>query len=110
MTLASAMYHNLGVNWASSTLAFLSIAFIPIPFLLYKVRSWRETLRKVYMLTSISMDHCSVTNTARSRAKTQAMAKASERHVYECTLFVQRSMLQKHFWRHGNVFTIIEES
>jgi DHA1 family multidrug resistance protein-like MFS transporter len=32
---ASAMYNNLGVGWASSTLGFLSIAFIPIPFALY---------------------------------------------------------------------------
>ncbi|KAK8196736.1 GTPase-activating protein, partial [Zalaria obscura] len=32
---ASAMFRNLGVDWASSTLAFLSIAFIPIPFALY---------------------------------------------------------------------------
>lgn len=36
---ATAMYENLGVAWASSTLAFLSIAFIPIPFVLYKVGS-----------------------------------------------------------------------
>merc|ERR1712087_955261 len=34
---ATAMYHDLGVGWASSTLAFLGIAFIPIPFLLYRV-------------------------------------------------------------------------
>lgn len=34
---ASAMYYNLGVGWASSTLAFISVAFIPIPFVLYKV-------------------------------------------------------------------------
>lgn len=34
---ATAMYHNLGVGWASSTLGFLSIAFIPIPFFLFKV-------------------------------------------------------------------------
>ena len=34
---ATAMYKNLGVDWASSTLAFLSIAFIPIPFVLYRV-------------------------------------------------------------------------
>ncbi|CAJ2504903.1 Uu.00g122970.m01.CDS01 [Anthostomella pinea] len=40
---ASAMYGNLGVNWASSTLAFLSIAFIPIPLILYK---YGATLRK----------------------------------------------------------------
>ncbi|KAK0509370.1 hypothetical protein JMJ35_007764 [Cladonia borealis] len=33
---AAAMYNNLGVAWASSTLGFLSIAFIPIPFVLYK--------------------------------------------------------------------------
>lgn len=32
---AAAMYNNLGVPWASSTLGFLSIAFIPIPFVLY---------------------------------------------------------------------------
>ncbi|KIV98833.1 uncharacterized protein PV09_09404 [Verruconis gallopava] len=40
---ASAMYRNLGVAWASSTLAFLSITFIPIPFVLLK---FGETLRK----------------------------------------------------------------
>ena len=34
---AAAMYNKLGVDWASSTLAFLSVAFIPIPFLLLKV-------------------------------------------------------------------------
>lgn len=32
------MYNDLGVGWASSTLAFISIAFIPIPFVLIKVR------------------------------------------------------------------------
>ena len=32
---ANAMYHKLGVGWASSLLGFLSIAFIPIPFVLY---------------------------------------------------------------------------
>lgn len=37
---ASAMYKNLGVPWASSTLAFISIAFIPIPFFLVKVRDY----------------------------------------------------------------------
>ena len=34
---ANAMYKNLGVAWASSTLGFLSVAFIPIPFVLYRV-------------------------------------------------------------------------
>ncbi|QDS74474.1 hypothetical protein FKW77_006707 [Venturia effusa] len=42
---ASAMYKRLGVGWASSLLAFLSIAFIPIPFVLYK---YGATLRKNY--------------------------------------------------------------
>ncbi|KAI9148199.1 Caffeine resistance protein [Paramyrothecium foliicola] len=39
---ARAMYNYLGVSWASSTLAFISIAFIPIPFALFK---WGEKLR-----------------------------------------------------------------
>lgn len=34
---ATAMYDKLGVGWASSLLGFLAIAFIPIPFLLFKV-------------------------------------------------------------------------
>ena len=32
---ANAMYHKLGVAWASSLLGFLSVVFIPIPFVLY---------------------------------------------------------------------------
>lgn len=40
---AAAMYRDLGVAWASSTLAFISLAFIPIPFLLYK---YGERIRK----------------------------------------------------------------
>ena len=32
---ANAMYHKLGVAWASSLLGFLSVAFIPLPFVLY---------------------------------------------------------------------------
>ena len=33
---AHAMYTKLGLGWASSLLGFISIAFIPIPFALYK--------------------------------------------------------------------------
>lgn len=40
---AAAMYNNLGVGWASSLLGFLSIAFIPIPFVLY---IYGERIRK----------------------------------------------------------------
>ncbi|KAI8936510.1 hypothetical protein NX059_006915 [Plenodomus lindquistii] len=40
---ASAMFKNLGIDWASSTLAFLGIAFIPIPFALYK---WGKQIRR----------------------------------------------------------------
>ena len=32
---ATQMYHNLGVNWASSLLGFLTIAMIPIPIFFY---------------------------------------------------------------------------
>ena len=41
---ASAMYNNLGVAWASSTLGFLAIAFIPIPFVLLR---YGERIRKM---------------------------------------------------------------
>ncbi|KAF2002849.1 benomyl/methotrexate resistance protein [Amniculicola lignicola CBS 123094] len=41
---ANAMYKNLGVPWASSTLAFLGIAFIPIPYVLY---IYGERLRRM---------------------------------------------------------------
>ncbi|PSR79988.1 putative caffeine resistance protein 5 [Coniella lustricola] len=37
---ANAMYTKLGVNWASSTLGFISLAFIPIPFVLFKYGHW----------------------------------------------------------------------
>lgn len=37
---ATAMYQRLGVDWASSLLGFLSIAFIPIPFVLFKYGHW----------------------------------------------------------------------
>lgn len=40
---AHQMYNYLGVDWASSTLAFISIAFIPIPFVLFK---YGESIRK----------------------------------------------------------------
>jgi len=40
---ATAMYENLGVGWASSTLGFIAIAFIPIPFFLFK---YGEQLRR----------------------------------------------------------------
>lgn len=49
------MFNNLGVDWASSTLAFISIAFIPIPFVLYKVSritpgiNWKSTLTLVIL-------------------------------------------------------------
>jgi DHA1 family multidrug resistance protein-like MFS transporter len=47
---ASAMYTRLGVGWASSLLAFLGVAFIPIPFLLYrygaKLRGMSKLARK----------------------------------------------------------------
>lgn len=32
---ATAMYHTLGVNWASSLLGFLTVAFLPVPILFF---------------------------------------------------------------------------
>ncbi|KAG8164622.1 hypothetical protein KVR01_004897 [Diaporthe batatas] len=43
---ASAMYKKLGVDWASSTLGFISIAFIPIPFVLFKYGHWVRSKSK----------------------------------------------------------------
>ena len=43
------MYHGLGVAWATSVLAFVAIAMIPIPVLFYRyghrVRSWSKMSR-----------------------------------------------------------------
>jgi DHA1 family multidrug resistance protein-like MFS transporter len=41
---ATAMYLNLGVGWASSTLACLSIAFRLIPFVLMKVNMYSTSV------------------------------------------------------------------
>ena len=42
------MYHNLGVDWATSVLGFISIAMIPIPVLFYKygskIRGWSKNV------------------------------------------------------------------
>ena len=43
---AAPMYHNLGVNWATSLLGFLAVAFVPCPVLFYiygkKIRGWSK--------------------------------------------------------------------
>ena len=52
---ATAMYENLGVGWASPTLEFLSIAFIPIPFIiLYRV-SCSSFLRSRMQVSGIQL-------------------------------------------------------
>lgn len=44
---SSKMYHNLGVPWATSLLAFFAIAFIPIPIVFYlfgnRIRAWSRS-------------------------------------------------------------------
>jgi MFS transporter, DHA1 family, multidrug resistance protein len=52
---ASAMYNKLGVAWASSLLAFLGVAFIPIPFILYRV-SLLPVFSSRFMLMIVSME------------------------------------------------------
>ncbi|KAL7422081.1 GTPase-activating protein [Cryptotrichosporon argae] len=37
---AHGLFVNLGVDWGNSLLGFLTVAFIPIPFLLYKFGPW----------------------------------------------------------------------
>ena len=43
---ATAMYHTLGVAWASSLLAFLGIAFLPVPILFYAFGKKLRSLSK----------------------------------------------------------------
>lgn len=42
---AGAMFRNLGLNWGCSLLGFLSIAFIPIPVMLYV---WGRKIRMTF--------------------------------------------------------------
>ena len=42
------MYHRLGVDWASTLLAFLAVAFVPVPILFY---IYGEKLRKLSKFT-----------------------------------------------------------
>jgi hypothetical protein len=43
---AGAMFHGLGVQWATSVLAFVSTALIPVPIIFYffgaRIRSWSK--------------------------------------------------------------------
>ena len=41
---ATAMYHTLGVPWATSLLGFLTLAFIPVPFVFFV---YGERIRKL---------------------------------------------------------------
>ncbi|KAF3762959.1 putative MFS transporter [Cryphonectria parasitica EP155] len=42
---APALYDNLGLGWGNSVLAFITLAFVPVPFLFYK---WGEWLRESF--------------------------------------------------------------
>lgn len=46
---APAMYHNLGIHWASSLLGFLGLAFVPIPFAFYFVSPspWSDSVMRL---------------------------------------------------------------
>ena len=43
---ATAMYHKLGVPWASSLLGFLCVAFVPVPFLFHRYGAKIRSLSK----------------------------------------------------------------
>lgn len=45
---ATAMYHNLGVAWATSLLGFLTVALFPVPILFYV---YGEKIRKLSRYT-----------------------------------------------------------
>jgi hypothetical protein len=73
---ATAMYKDLGVGWASSTLAFISIAFIPIPFVLIKVRFLLASLLLLGHHTNISFTVRPNTPTKLLQARTQGLVEA----------------------------------
>jgi hypothetical protein len=54
VVFATAMYNNLGIAWASSLLAFLGCAFLPIPFFLFRVRA-------LLQLVLTAAEYCSST-------------------------------------------------
>lgn len=66
---ATAMYNKLGVAWATSLLGFLAIAFLPIPFVLYKVSSAIIFVFSMLIL-SRSMEKGSESTTANTLART----------------------------------------
>ena len=61
---ATAMYNNLGVAWASSTLAFISIVFIPISFVLYKVCSSSPRPQRLRIQLSLAAVRCDSSQTS----------------------------------------------
>ncbi|THY16582.1 MFS general substrate transporter [Aureobasidium pullulans] len=58
------MFHQLGVDWASSLLGFLAIAFVPIPYLLYKygkrIRMSRPPGRHFYYESDSDIDEVKI--------------------------------------------------
>jgi len=71
---ASAMYNKLGVAWASSLLGFLAIAFIPIPFVLYKVSSRNMSFTVVAIANATSSTEARSANTPRMLERTSKFA------------------------------------
>ncbi|KAI1766591.1 MFS general substrate transporter [Hypoxylon sp. FL1150] len=51
------MYQNLGIQWASSIPAFLSLACAPMPFLFYKFGKWLRDRSKYAQEARKIMDH-----------------------------------------------------
>jgi len=69
---ASAMYNKLGVGWASSLLGFLAIAFIPIPFVLYKVSLW------IQFIINVTLANSSISTERRSASAPRMLVRTSK--------------------------------
>lgn len=57
---ATQMYHKLGVGWASTLLALLAILFIPIPFVLHRVRFVRSSSALSALISLCGTDYSAV--------------------------------------------------
>lgn len=46
------MLNSLGIGWASSTLGFISVAMVPLPFILQRVR-WAQAIQGIELSTDV---------------------------------------------------------
>jgi len=96
---ATAMFDRLGVAWASSLLGFLSILFIPIPFVLYRVSlSGSFSLCGMSLTSRHSMAKRLDGTTASMRERTFEMACCTK--ISSISYYISGTVLKRVFADH----------